>query len=32
MPPQPVHYVRNEDTMGFHGTRIEFKRGFPASP
>lgn len=28
MPPQPVHYVRNEDTVGFHGTRIEFKRGF----
>jgi predicted metal-dependent enzyme (double-stranded beta helix superfamily) len=25
MPPQPVHYVRNEDTVGFHGTRIEFK-------
>jgi len=31
MPPQPVHYVRNEDRIGFHGTRIEFKRGFPAS-
>jgi hypothetical protein len=30
MPPQPVHYVRNEDTIGFHGTRIEFKRGFPS--
>ena len=29
MPPQPVHYVRNEDTIGFHGTRVEFKRGFP---
>jgi predicted metal-dependent enzyme (double-stranded beta helix superfamily) len=29
MPPQPVHYVRNEDSIGFHGTRIEFKRGFP---
>ena len=28
MLPQPVHYVRNEDTIGFHGTRIEFKRGF----
>lgn len=31
MPPQPVHYVRNEDTIGFHGTRVEFKRGFPAA-
>ena len=28
MPPQPLHYVRNEDTRPFHGTRIEFKRGF----
>jgi hypothetical protein len=27
-----LHYVRNEDTIGFHGTRVEFKRGFPADP
>ena len=29
MIPQPLHYVRNEDTVPFHGTRIEFKKGFP---
>lgn len=28
LPPQPVHFVINEDTRPFHGTRIEFKRGF----
>ena len=28
LPPQPAHSVRNEDTVAFHGTRIEFKRGF----
>lgn len=28
LPPQPPHYVRNEDALAFHGTRIEFKRGF----
>jgi hypothetical protein len=28
LPPQPTHYVRNEDHLGFHGTRIEFKQGF----
>lgn len=28
LPPQPTHYVRNEDAYGFHGTRIEFKQGF----
>lgn len=28
MPPQPMHFVRNEDTVGFHGTRVEFKKGF----
>jgi predicted metal-dependent enzyme (double-stranded beta helix superfamily) len=28
MPPQPVHYVANDDSIAFHGTRIEFKRGF----
>ncbi len=32
MMPQPVHYVRNEDGVPFHGTRIEFKRGFPSKP
>ncbi len=30
LPPQPLHSVRNEDRLAFHGTRIEFKRGFPA--
>ena len=29
LPPQPTHYVRNEDTVPFHGTRVEFKQGFP---
>lgn len=29
MPPQPPHSVLNEGTTAFHGTRIEFKRGFP---
>lgn len=29
MPPQPLHSVLNEGTSLFHGTRIEFKRGFP---
>jgi predicted metal-dependent enzyme (double-stranded beta helix superfamily) len=28
MPPQPLHSVRNEDIVAFHGTRVEFKRGF----
>ena len=28
MPPQPVHYVANDDTRSFHGTRIEFKHGY----
>lgn len=28
MPPQPVHYVANDDSCAFHGTRIEFKRGY----
>ena len=28
LPPQPVHFVINDDTRAFHGTRIEFKRGF----
>jgi predicted metal-dependent enzyme (double-stranded beta helix superfamily) len=27
--PQPLHYVENVDTVPFHATRIEFKRGFP---
>lgn len=27
--PQPLHYVENCDTKPFHGTRIEFKKGFP---
>ena len=31
LPPQPLHYVRNEDSQPFHGTRIEFKQGFDAS-
>jgi predicted metal-dependent enzyme (double-stranded beta helix superfamily) len=30
MPPQPLHSVRNEDTTVFHGTRVEFKKGFPS--
>jgi hypothetical protein len=30
--PQPLHYVENLDTRPFHATRVEFKRGFPASP
>lgn len=29
LPPQPPHSVRNEDTAAFHGTRVEFKQGFP---
>jgi predicted metal-dependent enzyme (double-stranded beta helix superfamily) len=29
LPPQPLHSVRNEDTVPFHGTRVEFKHGFP---
>lgn len=29
LPPQPLHYVQNMDTKPFHGTRIEFKKGFP---
>lgn len=29
LPPQPLHFVRNEDAVAFHGTRIEFKHGFP---
>ena len=28
MPPQPIHYVANDDSEAFHGTRIEFKRGY----
>ena len=28
LPPQPLHSVRNEDAVAFHGTRVEFKRGF----
>lgn len=32
MPPQPAHFVRNVDTAAFHGTRIEFKRGFAVPP
>ena len=31
LPPQTLHYVRNEDTAPFHGTRIEFKQGFPTT-
>src|ERR1700757_1738429 len=30
LPPQPLHYVHNIDTKLFHGTRIEFKKGFPS--
>ncbi len=29
LPPQALHYVQNIDTRMFHGTRIEFKKGFP---
>ncbi|MER8692098.1 hypothetical protein NKI77_07965 [Mesorhizobium opportunistum] len=29
LPPQPAHAVRNEDVVAVHGTRIEFKQGFP---
>ncbi len=29
LPPQSAHYVHNEDTKLAHGTRIEFKQGFP---
>jgi len=29
MPPQPLHFVHNEDSAPFHGTRVEFKQGFP---
>ena len=29
--PQPAHSVLNEDTTPFHGTRVEFKSGFPTS-
>jgi hypothetical protein len=32
MPPQSAHYVRNIDTVGFHGTRIEFKKGYVLPP
>lgn len=32
LPPQPIHFVRNEDSRPFHGTRVEFKRGFPEKP
>jgi hypothetical protein len=28
-PAQPAHSVRSEDDVLFHGTRIEFKPGFP---
>jgi predicted metal-dependent enzyme (double-stranded beta helix superfamily) len=28
MLPQELHFVRNEDTRPFHGTRVEFKNGF----
>jgi hypothetical protein len=27
-PPQPLHSLRNEDSVPFQGTRIEFKQGF----
>jgi predicted metal-dependent enzyme (double-stranded beta helix superfamily) len=27
--PQALHYFENLDTKGFHGIRIEFKKGFP---
>lgn len=29
MPPQPLHSVLNEGKTAFHGTRVEFKQGFP---
>jgi predicted metal-dependent enzyme (double-stranded beta helix superfamily) len=29
MPPQPPHSVLNVGEAAFHGTRIEFKQGFP---
>jgi quercetin dioxygenase-like cupin family protein len=29
MPPQPPHSVLNVGESPFHGTRIEFKKGFP---
>lgn len=29
MPPQDLHSVLNEGTTLFHGTRVEFKHGFP---
>ena len=29
-PPQPAHSVRNEDSVPFHATRVEFKQGFPS--
>lgn len=29
MAPQPSHSVRNGDVTAFHGTRVEFKHGFP---
>jgi hypothetical protein len=29
LPPQPAHAVQNVDTSPVHGTRIEFKLGFP---
>ena len=28
-PPQPAHSVRNDDSVPFHATRVEFKLGFP---
>ena len=30
MEPQAVHFVRNDDSRAFHGTRIEYKRGYTA--
>ncbi|MET0439506.1 MAG: hypothetical protein ABW043_18615 [Devosia sp.] len=29
MPPQELHSVLNEGNSIFHGTRVEFKKGFP---
>jgi hypothetical protein len=29
MPPQPPHSVLNVGATEFHGTRVEFKKGFP---
>lgn len=29
MPPQDLHSVLNEGATPFHGTRVEFKQGFP---